>query len=177
MRSSRSIGNEMHASPPCRWMTLHAWSSQLDVATIIQERGDLRRRASSVTRQSWSVRSAITISAEKNDCRCACSAESARPSIRISKPAACKREASWTAFAWFGSNKQRRERAGSVTLDSHGDHFAGRCAQAAPRDAEPAGGVLEIAVRMPARICRGLGGQPGTVTSTGMTFDTRPRLA
>ena len=103
MRSSRSIGNEMHASPPCRWMRLHAWASQLDVATIIQDRGDLRRRASSVTRQSSSARSAITISAKKNDCRCACSAESARPSIRISKPAACRREASWAPFARFGS--------------------------------------------------------------------------
>ena len=177
MRSSRSIGNERHASPPCRRMTLHAWASQLGVATIIQERGDLRRRASSVTRQSLSARSAITISAKKNDCRCACSAESARPSIRISKPAACKRRSELDGIRLVRLQKQRRERAGSVTVDSHGDHFGGRCAQAAPRDAEPAGGVLEIAVRMPARIWRGLGGQPGTVTSTGMTFDTRPRLA
>jgi hypothetical protein len=35
----------------------------------------------------------------------------------------------------------------------------------------------ERAARMPARIRVGLGGQPGTATSTGMTFDTRPQLA
>jgi hypothetical protein len=33
------------------------------------------------------------------------------------------------------------------------------------------------AVRMPWRIRVGLGGQPGTAISTGMTFETRPRLA
>lgn len=38
-------------------------------------------------------------------------------------------------------------------------------------------GVFEIAVRIPVRICRGLGGQPGTATSTGITFDTRPHVA
>jgi hypothetical protein len=37
--------------------------------------------------------------------------------------------------------------------------------------------VLEMAVRMPARIRVGLGGQPGKATSTGMTFETRPQLA
>ena len=36
---------------------------------------------------------------------------------------------------------------------------------------------LEMAVRMPLKICRGLGGHPGTATSTGITFDTRPQLA
>ena len=39
------------------------------------------------------------------------------------------------------------------------------------------GREIDIAVRMPARIAVGLGGQPGTATSTGITFDTRPRLA
>src|SRR5277367_2642593 len=38
-------------------------------------------------------------------------------------------------------------------------------------------GEGEIAVRMPWRIRVGLGGQPGTATLTGMTFETRPRLA
>ena len=36
---------------------------------------------------------------------------------------------------------------------------------------------LEIAVSMPLIICRGLGGHPGTATSTGTTLDTRPQLA
>jgi hypothetical protein len=36
---------------------------------------------------------------------------------------------------------------------------------------------LEMAVRMPLKICRGLGGHPGTATSTGITLDTRPQLA
>lgn len=76
-----------------------------------------------------------------------------------------------------GFEKQHGERAGSLTIDSHGVHFDGRCVQAAPRVAEAVGPELETAVRMPARICRGLGGQPGTVTSTGMTFATRPQLA
>lgn len=35
----------------------------------------------------------------------------------------------------------------------------------------------EIAVSIPCRIRSGEGGQPGTTTSTGMTFDTRPQLA
>ena len=35
----------------------------------------------------------------------------------------------------------------------------------------------EMAVRMAARIRVGLGGQPGTATSTGITFATRPALA
>ncbi len=39
------------------------------------------------------------------------------------------------------------------------------------------GTPLEMAVRMPLRICRGLGGHPGTATSTGITLDTRPKLA
>jgi hypothetical protein len=34
-----------------------------------------------------------------------------------------------------------------------------------------------IAVRMPCMIAVGVGGQPGTATSTGMTFDTLPQLA
>ena len=33
------------------------------------------------------------------------------------------------------------------------------------------------AARMPCRMRVGLGGQPGTATSTGMTFETRPQLA
>jgi hypothetical protein len=39
------------------------------------------------------------------------------------------------------------------------------------------GRSLVIAVRMPLKIRRGLGGHPGTATSTGITFDTRPQLA
>ena len=35
----------------------------------------------------------------------------------------------------------------------------------------------DTAVRMPCRIAIGGGGQPGTATSTGITFDTRPQLA
>ena len=34
-----------------------------------------------------------------------------------------------------------------------------------------------IAVNMPCMIANGAGGQPGTATSTGITFDTRPQLA
>ena len=34
-----------------------------------------------------------------------------------------------------------------------------------------------IAVRMPAKMRLGLGGQPGTATLTGMTFATAPALA
>lgn len=34
-----------------------------------------------------------------------------------------------------------------------------------------------IAVRMPCMIRAGLGGQPGTATSTGMMLETRPRVA
>src|SRR5512139_8186 len=35
----------------------------------------------------------------------------------------------------------------------------------------------EIAVRMPCMSATGVGGQPGTATSTGMTLATRPQLA
>jgi hypothetical protein len=41
----------------------------------------------------------------------------------------------------------------------------------------PFTGEPEMAVRMPLKIWRGLGGQPGTATSTGITLDTRPQLA
>ena len=34
-----------------------------------------------------------------------------------------------------------------------------------------------IAVKIPCMIASGVGGQPGTATSTGITFDTRPQLA
>ena len=34
-----------------------------------------------------------------------------------------------------------------------------------------------IAVSIPCMIANGVGGQPGTATSTGITFDTRPQLA
>ena len=34
-----------------------------------------------------------------------------------------------------------------------------------------------IAVSMPCMIANGVGGHPGTATSTGITFDTRPQLA
>ena len=34
-----------------------------------------------------------------------------------------------------------------------------------------------IAVSIPCMIASGVGGQPGTATSTGITFDTRPQLA
>ena len=40
-----------------------------------------------------------------------------------------------------------------------------------------AGGRVRTAARMPARMSAGGGGQPGTMTSTGMMFDTRPQLA
>lgn len=42
----------------------------------------------------------------------------------------------------------------------------------------PGGSLLPLtAARMPCRIRAGLGGHPGTATSTGMTFETRPQLA
>jgi hypothetical protein len=34
-----------------------------------------------------------------------------------------------------------------------------------------------IAVKIPCISAVGVGGQPGTATSTGITFDTRPQLA
>ncbi len=34
-----------------------------------------------------------------------------------------------------------------------------------------------IAVNIPRMIAYGVGGQPGTATSTGITLDTRPQLA
>ena len=34
-----------------------------------------------------------------------------------------------------------------------------------------------IAVRIPCMIASGVGGQPSTATSKGITFDTRPQLA
>ena len=37
--------------------------------------------------------------------------------------------------------------------------------------------AIEIAVSIPCMIASGVGGQPGTATSTGITFETRPRLA
>ncbi len=36
---------------------------------------------------------------------------------------------------------------------------------------------VEIAVSIPCMIANGVGGHPGTATSTGITFDTRPQLA
>src|SRR6185312_16196666 len=36
---------------------------------------------------------------------------------------------------------------------------------------------VDSAVRIPCRIRVGLGGHPGTATSTGITFETRPKLA
>jgi hypothetical protein len=36
---------------------------------------------------------------------------------------------------------------------------------------------MAIAVSIPCMIASGVGGHPGTATSTGMTFDTRPQLA
>ena len=38
-------------------------------------------------------------------------------------------------------------------------------------------GALAMAVRIPCMIATGVGGHPGTATSTGITFDTRPQLA
>jgi len=107
---------------------------------IIQDRGDRRRSASSATRQSLSARSAITINAKKNDCRCACSADSALPSIRISKPAACRREASWAAFAKFGSSSSagnglvgcRRIRMEITSVDGVLKHPRATLSQRAP---------------------------------------------
>lgn len=37
--------------------------------------------------------------------------------------------------------------------------------------------LAATAVSIPCRIANGGGGQPGTETSTGMTFDTAPQLA
>jgi hypothetical protein len=45
------------------------------------------------------------------------------------------------------------------------------------RKLEVAGTALVIAVNIPPRICRGLGGHPGTATSTGITVETRPHVA
>ncbi len=44
-------------------------------------------------------------------------------------------------------------------------------------ESDPAYSRARIAVRMPCRSAVGVGGQPGTSTSTGITFETAPRLA
>src|SRR5690349_25066861 len=55
-----------------------------------------------------------------------------------------------------------------------------------PRNQEPAGGggpampggaAIVMAARMPRSSAVGVGGQPATATSTGITLPTRPRLA
>jgi hypothetical protein len=60
--------------------------------------------------------------------------------------------------------------------------YARRLGLLRPRSALPPGPApqreaLRVAVKMPRRIASGVGGQPGTVTSTGMTLETPPRLA
>jgi hypothetical protein len=73
--------------------------------------------------------------------------------------------------------KLRNAKLNYVTGRADHDSSAKTLDQTLFRNLERSGVALETAVRMPLRIRRGLGGHPGTATSTGMTLDTRPQLA